>query len=102
MGGFDTHSNQLTQQDFLFNDLNQSLSAFDQATVELDLSPNVTTFILSDFDRAYSANSTGTDHAWGSHHLIRGRAVTELAMVSRIRLRGASRCRYMSTRNFLE
>src|SRR5262249_13164713 len=35
MGGFDTHSGQLPQQDSLFNDLNQSLRAFYQATVEL-------------------------------------------------------------------
>ena len=75
MGGFDTHSNQLTQQDSLFNDLNQSLSAFYQATVEMGVALNVTTFTLSDFGRTYSPNSTGSDHAWGSHHLIMGGAV---------------------------
>ena len=75
MGGFDTHSNQLTQQDSLFNDMNQSLNAFYQATVEMGVAPNVTTFTLSDFGRTYSPNSTGTDHAWGSHHLIMGGAV---------------------------
>jgi uncharacterized protein (DUF1501 family) len=75
MGGFDTHTNQLPQQDSLFNDLNQSLSAFYQATVEMGVAPNVATFTLSDFGRTYSPNSTGTDHAWGSHHLIMGGAV---------------------------
>jgi uncharacterized protein (DUF1501 family) len=75
MGGFDTHTNQLSQQDSLFNDLNQSLSAFYQATVEMGVAPNVTAFTLSDFGRTYSPNSNGTDHAWGSHHLIMGGAV---------------------------
>lgn len=75
MGGFDTHSGQLPQQDSLFNDLNQSLSAFYQATVELGVASNVTTFTLSDFGRTYSPNSDGSDHAWGSHHIIMGGAV---------------------------
>jgi len=75
MGGFDTHTNQLTQQDSLFNDLNQSLNAFYQATVEMGVAPGVTAFTLSDFGRTYSPNSTGTDHAWGSHHLVMGGAV---------------------------
>jgi len=75
MGGFDTHSGQLPQQDSLLNDLNQSLSAFYQATVELGVASNVTTFTLSDFGRTYSPNSDGTDHAWGSHHIIMGGAV---------------------------
>jgi uncharacterized protein (DUF1501 family) len=75
MGGFDTHTNQLPQQDSLFNDLNQSLSAFYQATVEMGVASNVATFTLSDFGRTYLPNSNGTDHAWGSHHLIMGGAV---------------------------
>jgi uncharacterized protein (DUF1501 family) len=36
---------------------------------------SVTTFTLSDFGRTYQPNSDGTDHAWGSHHLIMGGAV---------------------------
>jgi uncharacterized protein (DUF1501 family) len=54
MGGFDTHTNQLPEQDSLFNDLNQSLSAFYQATVEMGVASNVTMFTLSDFGRTYS------------------------------------------------
>jgi uncharacterized protein (DUF1501 family) len=75
MGGFDTHSGQLAAQDSLFNDMNQSLNAFYQATTEMGVANNVTTFTLSDFGRTYSPNSDGTDHAWGSHHLIMGGAV---------------------------
>jgi uncharacterized protein (DUF1501 family) len=75
MGGFDTHTGQLAQQDSLFNDLNASLSAFYQATVEMGVASNVTTFTLSDFGRTWLPNSTGTDHAWGSHHIVMGGAV---------------------------
>jgi uncharacterized protein (DUF1501 family) len=75
MGGFDTHSNQLAGQDSLLNDLNASMGAFYQATTEMGVANNVTTFTLSDFGRTYSPNSDGTDHAWGSHHLIMGGAV---------------------------
>jgi uncharacterized protein (DUF1501 family) len=75
MGGFDTHSGQLPQQDSLLNDLNQSLAAFYQATVEMGVANSVTTFTLSDFSRTYSPNNGGTDHAWGSHHIIMGGAV---------------------------
>ena len=33
-------------------------------------------FTLSDFSRTYNPDSTsGTDHAWGGHHLIMGGAV---------------------------
>jgi len=75
MGGFDTHSGQLPQQDSLLNDLNQSLAAFYRATVEMGVANSVTTFTLSDFSRTYSPNNGGTDHAWGSHHIIMGGAV---------------------------
>lgn len=75
-GGFDTHSNQLPQQLALFRDLSQSMNAFYNATVELGVDSNVTTFSLSDFARTFQPDSTsGTDHAWGSHHLIMGSAV---------------------------
>jgi uncharacterized protein (DUF1501 family) len=52
-----------------------SLSAFYQATVEMGVAPNVTSFTLSDFGRTYQPNSDGTDHAWGGHHLVMGGAV---------------------------
>ena len=74
--GFDTHSDQLTQQSSLYQDLSQSMNAFYQATAEIGVAPNVTTFTLSDFGRTFQPDSTsGTDHAWGSHHLIMGGAV---------------------------
>ncbi len=75
-GGFDTHSSQITSQDRLLLDLSQSMNAFYAATVELGIPQEVTTFTLSDFSRTMQPDSTsGTDHAWGSHHLVMGGAV---------------------------
>ena len=74
--GFDTHSDQLNQQNSLYQDLSQSMNAFYQATVEMGVAPQVSTFTLSDFGRTFQPDSTaGTDHAWGSHHLIMGGAI---------------------------
>jgi uncharacterized protein (DUF1501 family) len=74
--GFDTHEGQLSQQDNLYQNLSQSMNAFYQATLEIGVAPQVTTFTMSDFGRTFQPDSTaGTDHAWGSHHLIAGGAV---------------------------
>ncbi len=39
------------------------------------LSSQVTLFTVSDFGRTLTANSDGTDHGWGSHHIVAGGAV---------------------------
>jgi uncharacterized protein (DUF1501 family) len=76
-GGFDTHSDQLTQQIALMTQLSQAMSAFYSATQELGVTNQVTTFTLSEFSRTLQPGSNGgTDHAWGSHQLIMGGAVT--------------------------
>jgi len=76
IGGFDTHSDQLNSQDNLYTQLSQAMSAFYQATAEIGAASQVTTFTLSDFSRTYAPDSTsGSDHAWGGHHLIMGGAV---------------------------
>jgi len=75
-GGYDTHSDQLSQHDSLYDNVDKSMSAFYQATVELGIPQQVMTFTLSDFGRTFLPDSTsGTDHAWGSHHLIMGGGV---------------------------
>jgi uncharacterized protein (DUF1501 family) len=74
--GFDTHSDQLAAQDGLFTDLSASLTAFYNATVELGVANNVTTFTASDFGRTFPTNGGGSDHGWGSHQMIVGGAVT--------------------------
>lgn len=75
-GGFDNHENLVANQQGLFTQLNGALSAFYDATVELGLENNVTTFTESDFNRTFGPNgNNGTDHAWGSHHVVMGGAV---------------------------
>ncbi len=75
VGGYDTHGNQLTGQANLFTELSQGLSAFYNATNELGVAQNVTTFTASDFGRTYPTNGAGSDHGWGSHQLVMGGAV---------------------------
>ena len=76
LGNFDTHSDQVSLQSALLASLSPVLAAFYQATQELGVQNNVTTFTMSDFSRTYQPNSnTGSDHAWGSHHIVLGGAV---------------------------
>jgi uncharacterized protein (DUF1501 family) len=80
IGGFDTHTVQLSTQSSLMQQLSDAMAAFYNATLELGVSSQVTTFTLSDFSRTFkpagSAVATvGSDHAWGSHHFVMGDAV---------------------------
>jgi uncharacterized protein (DUF1501 family) len=75
-GGFDTHADQLPQQVQLLSGVSQGMSAFYQATQELGVTNQVTTFTLSEFGRTLEPGSNGgSDHAWGSHQLVLGGAV---------------------------
>jgi uncharacterized protein (DUF1501 family) len=79
--GYDTHSGQVGGQPEvgahadLMTELDGALSAFYNATVELGVASDVTTFTASDFGRTYATNGDGSDHGWGAHHLIVGGAV---------------------------
>ena len=76
VGGFDTHSDQLPQQVALLSDVSKSMSSFYQATQELGVANQVTTFTLSEFSRTLEPGSSGgSDHAWGAHQMILGGAV---------------------------
>lgn len=80
IGGFDTHQNQISAHQQLYTQIGQALAAFYQATTELGIQDKVTTFTLSDFGRTLSpsgigAGVVGSDHAWGSHHLVMGGSV---------------------------
>ena len=75
LGGFDTHDNQLADQAEQLGELDAALAAFHAATVEMSMANAVTTFTASEFGRTTSVNGDGTDHGWGSHHLIMGGAV---------------------------
>jgi uncharacterized protein (DUF1501 family) len=74
-GGFDTHGNQLTAHPNLLRDVSDAMAAFYDATVELGVADVVTSFTASDFGRTLVSNGTGSDHGWGSHHVVVGGAV---------------------------
>jgi uncharacterized protein (DUF1501 family) len=76
LGSFDTHTDELNQQQALFAQLDPALTAFNAAMTAIGAGANVTTFTLSDFSRTFGGNTGGgSDHAWGSHHLVMGAAV---------------------------
>src|SRR5262249_20194868 len=76
IGSFDTHADQLDVQVNLFKLLSPAMAAFYQATQELGVANQVTTFTLSEFSRTFQPGSNGgTDHAWGGHQMIMGGAV---------------------------
>ena len=73
--GFDTHSGQSWQQMDLLRQVAQGMTAFYNATLELGVANNVTTFTESDFGRTLQPSGSGSDHGWGNHHLVLGGAV---------------------------
>jgi uncharacterized protein (DUF1501 family) len=76
IGGFDTHGDdQLTRQSELLGEISDAVTAFYAATVELAVADKVTTFTASDFGRTFTSNGNGSDHGWGSHHMVVGGAV---------------------------
>ncbi|WP_345534565.1 DUF1501 domain-containing protein [Viridibacterium curvum] len=76
IGGFDTHGeDQLQRQNELLGEISAAVSAFQTATTELSIANNVTLFTASDFGRTFTSNGQGSDHGWGSHHIIAGGAV---------------------------
>ena len=76
LDGFDHHTNQLADQNRLLADLNAALGAFYDATIELGVSDSVTTFTESEFGRTLQGSAgVGSDHGWGSHHIVLGGAV---------------------------
>jgi uncharacterized protein (DUF1501 family) len=82
IGGWDLHDHQVVAgatatgaHAKLLADVSQSLAAFARATDELGLGDRITTFTASDFGRTWTTNGDGSDHGWGSHHLIMGGAV---------------------------
>lgn len=73
LGGFDTHDTQLQQQAMLLAELSSSLHGFFQAVAGIGQADNVVAFTMSDFGRTLLPTSSGgSDHGWGSHHLIMG------------------------------
>lgn len=84
LGGFDTHSNELAVLTTLLGQLAPALKSFHDATAQLGVANQVTTFTLSDFGRTFQpASGAGTDHAWGNHLFVLGGAVRGGRMVGR-------------------
>jgi uncharacterized protein (DUF1501 family) len=85
VGGYDTHTAQVTltpavnattgTHTNLLNEVSEALYAFQRAMEQLGTSNAVTTFTASDFSRTFPTNSQGSDHGWGSHHIVMGGAV---------------------------
>jgi len=92
VGGYDLHSGQTDQpaggsvlngsHSNLFAELSQCMFAFQSAMDQIgtlhgdpSFAQRVTAFTCSDFGRTFPANGQGSDHGWGSHHLIMGGAV---------------------------
>lgn len=75
LGGFDNHDGLATAHPPLLTAVANALSSFYNATVELGVANQVTTFTASDFGRTLAINGDGADHGWGSHHFVLGGAV---------------------------
>ncbi len=84
LGSFDTHNNELTTLTTLLGQLAPALRSFYDATAQLGVADRVTAFTISDFGRTLQpASGGGTDHAWGSHHLVVGGSVRGGVMYGR-------------------
>ncbi len=79
IGGFDTHSGQLSGQGGLLAQVSQAMRAFYDEMTAQGISDKVTQFTMSDFNRTFNPASSGanvgSDHAWGNHALVLGGAV---------------------------
>jgi uncharacterized protein (DUF1501 family) len=76
MGGFDTHTNTVTNQTNLFNQLFPAMRAFYDYTFAAGISSDVVQFTMSDFNRTFIGNAgNGVDHAYGGHQLVVGGSV---------------------------
>src|SRR5256714_8109078 len=59
VGGYDTHSNELSTTNNLLLELSQCMHAIYQATQELGIADRVTLFTASDFSRTFQSNGGG-------------------------------------------
>jgi uncharacterized protein (DUF1501 family) len=71
-GGWDMHSNLLAELNVRNGEVSQALKSFYDATVELGIADNVTTFTISDFARTITSNGSGSDHSWGGNMMVMG------------------------------
>lgn len=75
VSGFDAHAFQMRDQPQMMARVAQSIGWFMDALQSIGMANNVTLFTASDFGRTLVSNGDGSDHGWGSHHLVVGGAV---------------------------
>lgn len=76
LGGFDHHEDLLTRHQQLMATLDAAIGPFVDTLEQRGSLGNVTMFTESEFNRTGDSNAnSGTDHAWGSHHLVIGGGV---------------------------
>ena len=75
LGGFDNHDFLPQQHPGLLASVDSAMKSFFDATVEIGVQNSVTAFTASDFGRTLASNGDGSDHGWGSHHVVVGGAV---------------------------
>ncbi|MES2149603.1 MAG: DUF1501 domain-containing protein [Pseudomonadota bacterium] len=70
--GFDNHSAHNDQHGFALSQFSQGVGALYAGLVEAGLADEVVICSMSEFGRCLQAAGDGTDHGWGSHHLVIG------------------------------
>jgi uncharacterized protein (DUF1501 family) len=83
IGGFDTHDSQVGGHGRLMTAVNRGITYFHDMMSGMGMGDQVTLFTASDFGRQLQQNksnpdaaqTSGTDHGWGAHHLVVGGAV---------------------------
>lgn len=75
LGGFDLHDGLPGTHPVLMGKVGDAMRAFSDAMVEIGADNKVTAFTASDFGRTLTANTDGSDHGWGSMHMVMGGAV---------------------------
>ncbi len=90
VGGYDTHTSQVGTTPLvgshanLMNELSEAIFAFQRGIEQVavnatyghpTLASSVTGFTASDFGRTFPTNGQGSDHGWGSHHIVFGGGV---------------------------
>jgi uncharacterized protein (DUF1501 family) len=73
--GWDHHGELLQTQAGMLPVLASGLAAYQQALENLGLADSVLSYTASDFGRTLRSNGRGTDHAWGSNHMVLGGGV---------------------------
>ncbi|MFG6468787.1 DUF1501 domain-containing protein [Roseateles sp. BYS87W] len=75
LNGFDAHAAQMRQQPLQMARVAHAAGWFLDALQSLNLLNNTTLFTASEFGRTLVSNGDGSDHGWGSHHLVMGGGV---------------------------